>query len=168
MADPPPPLQTHPHTHTMREKRRYNGALRILPVFQGRAGEPTSQGGGGGYQSLPAAQPRLGTAPWYYFFFRKIGLSWRRVSKAQRTLLDNFEEIKRTFLLRLVYVCALHNIPPDLAVNADETGVLFVPCSKEPYGERGSDQVSLQGFGDKRQFTLLFGVSAPGKTAGRF
>ena len=28
--------------------------------------------------------------------------------------------------------------------------------------------MSLQGFGDKRQFTLLFGVSASGKFAGRF
>ena len=44
---PPPPLQTHPHTHTMREKRRFNGALRILSVFQGRASQPASQGGGG-------------------------------------------------------------------------------------------------------------------------
>ena len=34
---PPPPLQTHPHTHTMHEKRRYNGALCILAVFRGRA-----------------------------------------------------------------------------------------------------------------------------------
>ena len=45
---PPPPLQTHPHTHTMREKRRFNGTLRILSVFQGRASQPASQGGGGG------------------------------------------------------------------------------------------------------------------------
>ena len=62
----PPPLQTHPHTHTMREKRRFNGALRILSVFQGRASQPASQGGGGrggGFQSLPATQPRLGAAP---------------------------------------------------------------------------------------------------------
>ena len=44
---PPPPLQTHPHTHTMREKRRFNGTLRILSVFQGRASQPASQGGGG-------------------------------------------------------------------------------------------------------------------------
>ena len=64
---PPPPLQTHPHTHTMREKRRFNGTLRILSVFQGRASQPASQGGGGGrgggFQSLPATQPRLGAAP---------------------------------------------------------------------------------------------------------
>ena len=61
---PPPPLQTHPHTHTMHEKRQYNGALRILAVFRGRAGQPASQGGGGGgFQSLPATQPRLGAAP---------------------------------------------------------------------------------------------------------
>ena len=65
VADPPPPLQTHPHMHTMREKRRYNGALRILAVFRGRASQPASQGGGrgGGFQSLPATQPRLGAAP---------------------------------------------------------------------------------------------------------
>ena len=63
---PPPPLQTHPHTHTMREKTRYNGALRILTVFRGRASQPASQGGGG-FQSLPATQPRLGAAPMYEY-----------------------------------------------------------------------------------------------------
>ena len=54
---PPPPLQTHPHTHTMREKRRYNGALRILAVFRGRASQPASQGGvgrGGGFPKPPS------------------------------------------------------------------------------------------------------------------
>ena len=50
---PPPPLQTHPHTHTMREKRRFNGTLRILSVFQGRASQPASQGGGGGGGGFP-------------------------------------------------------------------------------------------------------------------
>ena len=61
---PPPPLQTHLNTHTMCEKRRYNGALRTLAVFRGRATQPATQpGGGGGVQSLPATQPRLGAAP---------------------------------------------------------------------------------------------------------
>ena len=71
-------------------------------------------------------------------------------------------------MLRLVYVCALQHIPPELVANADETGVLLVPCPNETYGESGSDQVSLQGFGDKRQFMLLFGVSASRKFASRF
>ena len=67
---PPPALQTHPHTHTMCEKRRYNGALRILAVFQGRASQPAGQGGGGrggGFQSLPATQPQLGAAPFLFY-----------------------------------------------------------------------------------------------------
>ena len=54
---PPPPLQTHPHTHTMREKRRYNGALRILAVFRGRASQPASRGGGGRGGVSKASQP---------------------------------------------------------------------------------------------------------------
>ena len=60
---PPPPLQTHPHTHTMHEKRQYNGALRILA--RQPASQPARGGGGrgGGLQSLPATQPRLGAAP---------------------------------------------------------------------------------------------------------
>ena len=59
-ARPPPPLQTHPHTHTMREKRRYNGALQILAAFGGRASQPTSQparGGGGGGVPKPPSHP---------------------------------------------------------------------------------------------------------------
>ena len=52
-------------------------------------------------------------------------------------------------------------------MNADETGVLLVPCPNETYEESGGNQLSIQGFGDKRQFTLLFGVNATGKFAGR-
>ena len=64
-TDPPPPLQTHPHTHTMREKRRYNGALRILAVFQGRASQLVGGGRGGGFPkppSHPAAARRSSSA----------------------------------------------------------------------------------------------------------
>ena len=79
---PPPPLQTHPHTHTMHEKRWYNGALRILAVFRGRASQPASQGGGegGGFQSLPATQPRLGAAP-QYVVVSKLFKQWRPTHK---------------------------------------------------------------------------------------
>ena len=61
LADPPPPLQTHPHTHTMREKRRYNGALRILTVFQGRASQPASRAGEGGGVPKPPSYPAAAT-----------------------------------------------------------------------------------------------------------
>ena len=54
---PPSPLQTHPDTHTMREKRWYNGALRILAVFRGRASQPASRGVGGGRGVSKASQP---------------------------------------------------------------------------------------------------------------
>ena len=37
--------------------------LRILAVFRGRASQPASQPGGGGFQSLPATHPPLGAAP---------------------------------------------------------------------------------------------------------
>ena len=66
---PRPPLQTHPHTHTMREKRRYNGALRILAVFQGCPSQPPNQGGGGVPKppSKPAAARRtFNGARWLY------------------------------------------------------------------------------------------------------
>ena len=86
----PPPLQTHPHTHTMREKRRFNGALRILSVFHGRASQPTSQwggggGGGGGFQSLPATQPRLGAAPMRGHPFDSSGWRWKAFSEWRHT-----------------------------------------------------------------------------------
>ena len=50
---PPPPLQTHPHTHTMREKRRYNGY--VFWLFSG--GALARQPAKGGFQSLPCSHP---------------------------------------------------------------------------------------------------------------
>ena len=56
----------------MREKRRYNGALRILVVFWGRASQPANQGGGGGGgfpkpPNHPAAARRSSIALWNNF-----------------------------------------------------------------------------------------------------
>ena len=50
---PPPPLQTHPHTHTMREKRRYNGY--VFWLLSG--GAPASQSARGGGFPKPPSHP---------------------------------------------------------------------------------------------------------------
>jgi hypothetical protein len=46
-----------------------------------------------------------------------------------------------------------HNIPPELIINWDHTGIHLVPVSKWTMAEKGSDKVEIIGLDDKREIT---------------
>ena len=59
----------------MCEKRRYNGALRILAVFRGRASQPARGGEGGGFPKPPShpAAARRSSEEWEVVMFFSPG-----------------------------------------------------------------------------------------------
>ena len=105
---------------------------------------------------------------WYRKFLLKIGLSTGpSITKAARSLPDGFIEIKRMFLRRVVFIVRKFNIPPALFINLDETGVCLLPSQKRTWGPPGAKQISVLGWGDKRQFTVIPAISAEGKLVGK-
>ena len=100
---------------------------------------------------------------WYRKFLLNIGLKYRTITKAARSLPDGFIEIKRMFLRRVVFIVRKFNIPPVLFINLDETGVCLLPSQKRTWGPSGAKQISVLGWGDKRQFTVIPAISAEGK-----
>ena len=103
---------------------------------------------------------------WARVFAGRIGLTFRKGTRAARSLPPDFESVKKTFLLRVIWTVCTHSVPPELFFNADETGVKFFPVRGTTWGVKGSKQVDVENVDDKRQFTVTPIVSATGSIAG--
>lgn len=56
----------------------------------------------------------------------------------------------------------MDDIPPQLIINWDQTGIKYVPVSSWTMAPRGSKRVEIIGIDDKRQITGVFGCSLSG------
>lgn len=102
------------------------------------------------------------TRGWAQSIMQRMGFVWRAGTKAARKMPENFSDIKAEFLDRITEKVVQHNIPPELVINIDQTGVSIVPTSKYTMAPRGSKQVSVLGIDDKRQITALLGSNCAG------
>lgn len=92
---------------------------------------------------------------------------WRCVKPQgdARKLPDNWLELRWGMVLRLAYFVFVHDIPKSLVINADHTGIHYVPQKGKMWitheAAEAADK-SVSSHGDKRQFTLLATSSAEG------
>ena len=68
----------------------------------------------------------------------------------------NLEEMKANFLQDVVSTVVMEDIPPELIMNWDQTGIKMVPCTKWTMKKQGTRRVELTGVTDKRQMTAIF------------
>ena len=57
---------------------------------------------------------------------------------------------------------ALEEIPPELIINFDQTGLKYVPVGDWTMAKKGSKSVPIFGLGDKRQITAVFASTLSG------
>ena len=100
--------------------------------------------GYGGHVSL--------TADWARLLLHRMGYVKRKgITKANTKLPEEgFQQMKASFLQQTVAVVTAHNIPPELIINLDETGVELVPVGKWTMASEGSKRVEVMGLDDKR------------------
>ena len=103
------------------------------------------------------------TDGWAKSVLGRMNLVKRKGTKAAHKLPENFLQVKKTFLDLVNESKKTHNIPDDLIVNWDQTGVNMVPQFAYTMAEKGSKQVPLVAIDDKRQITALLAVSMTGK-----
>jgi hypothetical protein len=65
----------------------------------------------------------------------------------------DFEEKKAKYLKEIETLVDKHDIPPQLIINWDHTGIHLVPVSRWIMAEKGSDKVEIIGLDDKRKIT---------------
>jgi len=80
---------------------------------------------------------------------------------AQKTPVDWDKKCSDTFL-RGAYQVKVADIPADLVLNGDQTGVSVLPVAKQTWEETGAKQVAVLAKEEKRQFTCMVTSAASG------
>lgn len=75
---------------------------------------------------------------------------------------ENFAELKADFLDDLSSIVELEDIPPELVLNWDQTGVKLVPVSNHTMDRQGLRRIEVAGIKDKRLITAVFCGSLTG------
>ena len=77
--------------------------------------------------------------------------------------IEHFEEVKKEYLLDIKLIISMDEIPEDLVINLDQTGIHYIPVSDWTMAEGGSKRVKIAGKDDKRQVTAVFASSMSGE-----
>ena len=94
---------------------------------------------------------------------RRMNLVKRKGTKTARKLPDDFQDLKQAFLDKIVKCVNDYNIPHELIINFDQTGLKMVPTSEWTLEEKGSKDCSIVGLDDKREITGLVGITLTGQ-----
>ena len=99
---------------------------------------------------------------WAKYFLGKMNFVKRKATTKGRFAISNFEAVKTQYLLDIKGVKMMEEIPDELMINWDQTGIKYVPASQWTMAEKGSKRVELEGVNDKRQITAVFAGSLTG------
>ena len=69
------------------------------------------------------------TKPWARGLLGQIEMVRRRTSSKAKISIENFEAVKKEFLLEVKNVVSFDEIPPSLIINWDQTGIHYVSVS---------------------------------------
>ncbi|KAJ7050612.1 hypothetical protein C8F01DRAFT_1344185 [Mycena amicta] len=96
--------------------------------------------------------------------FLRTEMRWseRHSTKAAQKLPTDWEDQCERAALRRAHIIQTEDIPAELIINSDQTGVVYNPGGRLTWAPRGSRQVSLIGAEEKRAFTALLGITASG------
>ncbi len=92
---------------------------------------------------------------WAESLFQRMGFVQRKGTKAGRKLPSDFPAIKEEFLRSIQSIVKEHDIPDELIVNFDQTGVSIIPVDDWTMEQEGSSDVPITGLDDKRMITVL-------------
>ena len=103
------------------------------------------------------------TRDWAKSLLCRLGFVKRRGSTAAKITVTNFEELKDQYLLDVKAVVQIEEIPQELIINWDQTGIKYVPVDTWTMEKEGSKRVQVIGADDKRQITAVFAGTVTGE-----
>ena len=97
------------------------------------------------------------TKDWAKSLLKRMKYVKRRATTSKsRSVIEDFDAVKEEFLQQVVAVVTMEEIPPELIMNWDQTGLNIIPSSSWTMDQRGSRRVELTGLKDKRMITAVF------------
>ena len=101
--------------------------------------------------------PFKATKSWAASLLSRMNMVKRKGTRAAHKIPDDFEDVKKAFLVRVSDVFSkAGNPPPQLIINFDQTGCKFIPCSQWTMEAKVSKQIEIRGLDDKREMTVLY------------
>ena len=92
----------------------------------------------------------------------RMGFVKRRGTTKAKVTVEDFDAVKEQYLLDIKNVIEMDEIPDDLVLNWDQTGIHYVPVSSWTMDKQGSKRIEIVGSDDKRQLTAVFAGSLAG------
>ena len=94
---------------------------------------------------------------WAYSLLHRMKFVQSKVTtaKSKHTIAD-FTRLKEEFLQDVVTTAEMEEIPPELTLNWDQTGIKIVPSNTWTMDQQGAKQVEVCGANDKRLITAVF------------
>ena len=108
----------------------------------------------GGYLDL--------TKHWAKYLLSRMGFVKRRANTKAKITVEHFDELKKLYLLEFNNVVEMDEIPSELVINWDQTGINYIPVGSWTMAEEGSKRVEMIGKDDMRQLTALFACTMSG------
>ena len=99
---------------------------------------------------------------WAQKLLKRLGYVKRKANTKFKVEVEEFEAMKAQFLYDIEVIIELEEVPDDLIINWDHTGINYVPTSNWTMAEEGSNRVEIVGLGDKRQITVVLSCSLSG------
>ena len=97
------------------------------------------------------------TRHWAHSFLTRMNYVQRKGTTAKSKFSDeNFDEKEEEFLEETRATVEMKEIPPELILNWDQTGIKLVPSTGWTMEEQGARRVELVGLNDKWQITAAF------------
>ena len=96
------------------------------------------------------------TKTWAKSLLHRLKFVKRKACTSAKVTPSDFRELKEQFLIDIKAVVEFEEVPPDLVLNWDHTGINIVPGSEWTMELKGSKRVEVAGLGDKRQITAVF------------
>ena len=94
---------------------------------------------------------------WAYSLLKRMNFVVRKATTAKsKYTINNFKEVKSQFLHDIVATVELEEIPAQLILNWDQTGIKIIPTSSWTMEKEGSKRIEVVGVDDKRLITAVF------------
>lgn len=93
---------------------------------------------------------------WAHSLFKRMNYVQRKATTSQPKLSgQDFDKLKEDFLNDIATTVLMEEIPAELIMNFDQTGIKIVPSATWTMEQQGSKCVTMTGLNDKRQITLV-------------
>lgn len=94
---------------------------------------------------------------WAYHLLDRIKFVRRKATTSKsKCKPQDFAKLKESFLDDVASTVLMDEIPPELILNWDQTGIHLVPASTWTMDQVGSKRVEISGVNDKHQITAIF------------